>query len=226
MAPERSPEISSKTISTLKDLMDQKTTYEQLITEKLEGMPVPDMADAIWARIETQLDLDMPTDDGGSDPAPDAPSGSGWVGGAGLFAFVVALVTLFIINKNHKKKEPVIPSTNTTQKINDVQNSKAEVAPDSLKQVDWRPQAVIPENPVNPTLIPQDDTRKEDTIAIVPQAVLIQPFVPDTIHTITTMTPPKVNQDTVKPKKSRGVPNITDNDYRIVPVKKDSARGD
>ena len=45
--------------------MKEKRAYEHIISGKLEALPVPDMEDIIWARIETRLDTDMPTDDGG-----------------------------------------------------------------------------------------------------------------------------------------------------------------
>ena len=73
--------------------MNQKKAYEQIITGKLEALPLPDLADAIWARIETQLDIDMPEGDGGPGSGPS--SGGGWIGGAGLFVFVAALITIF-----------------------------------------------------------------------------------------------------------------------------------
>ena len=45
--------------------MNNKQAYEITITSKLEALPLPDMEDAIWSRIEAQLDIDLPTDDGG-----------------------------------------------------------------------------------------------------------------------------------------------------------------
>ena len=58
--------------------MNERKAYEQTIKGKLEAIPLPDMEDAIWARIETQLDIDMPTDDGGGNaPSPNNPSGFG-----------------------------------------------------------------------------------------------------------------------------------------------------
>ena len=87
--------------------MNQKKAYEQTIAVKLEAIPLPDMADAIWARIENQLDIDMPTDDGGGNSTPDAPSGFGWIGGSVLFVFAVALVSFFIINNNNKNKQTI-----------------------------------------------------------------------------------------------------------------------
>ena len=44
--------------------MRNKETYELTITSKLEALPLPNLEDAIWSRIEAQLDIDLPTDDG------------------------------------------------------------------------------------------------------------------------------------------------------------------
>ena len=94
--------------------MDHKQAYEQIIAGKLNALPLPDMADAIWSRIETQLDIDLPEDDGGgNNPAP--PSGGSWLGRAGLFVFIAAFVTIFLIYKNNKKTEALPQPGQTTQ---------------------------------------------------------------------------------------------------------------
>lgn len=209
--------------------MNQKTTYEQLITEKLEGMPVPDMADAIWARIENQLDIDMPTDDGGTDPEPRNPSGGGWVGGTGLFVFVVALVTIFFINKNQRKRAQTKPPVQIEQKANNVQlGDTLQKAPDrSMPFESSRPQAAAPGIPVGITPTASDNAVNKDTTALYPPMVTtVDQKTPDTVRNVVTVTPPPVSkQDSVKPKRTRGVPGITNDDYRIVPVDRDSAKG-
>jgi hypothetical protein len=101
MAPERSPQDLAKTDTALENEMEQRAAYEITIAGKLDHLPVPDMADAIWARIERQLDIDLPTNDGGNGPAPSKPSGPGAMGW-GLSALLVALVTTFFL----LKKEP------------------------------------------------------------------------------------------------------------------------
>ncbi|HEY1113515.1 MAG TPA: hypothetical protein VGE66_08130, partial [Chitinophagaceae bacterium] len=83
--------------------MNQKTPYELQIADKLQQLPLPDLQDAIWARIERTLDIDMPSDDGGGggdDSPPDTP----WWGSGGIGAFTfsmvfVAALTTFIIYK-------------------------------------------------------------------------------------------------------------------------------
>jgi hypothetical protein len=205
--------------------MNQKTTYEQLITEKLEGMPVPDMADAIWARIEHQLDIDMPTDDSGTDPEPKSPSGSGWIGGAGLFVFVAALVTIFLINKNKNKSNASNPYVPVIQRTDSMQrNPVFQTASDSNIISEKRPQVVTQDVPIKSAPAVGEHMINKDTSVAFPQG-LTPHFNSDTQQQVVTNVPPPVRQDSTKPKKSRGVQGITDNDYRIVPVAKDSTKG-
>jgi hypothetical protein len=83
--------------------MNERLKYEQLIGGKLQGLPVPDMADAIWSRIEAQLDIDLPTDDGGGGSPLTPPSGPTIIGW-GLSVFIIAVVTAFFLFKNKPEK--------------------------------------------------------------------------------------------------------------------------
>jgi hypothetical protein len=81
MAPERSKENSSTTTITGNSFMSASFPYEQLIARKLEELPLlPEMADAIWARITAELDAD-PGDDFGGDEFDGG--GGGEPGGSG-----------------------------------------------------------------------------------------------------------------------------------------------
>ncbi|HEU0112637.1 MAG TPA: hypothetical protein VFQ73_17305 [Flavisolibacter sp.] len=194
--------------------MNQKKAYEQIITGKLEALPLPDLADAIWARIETQLDIDMPEGDGGPGSGPS--SGGGWIGGAGLFVFVAALITIFLLSKNKNKENSLVLPNRTQQQapattpvINSgplIDNTRREVQTSA-------PARVQPKNDSTtsdfPGLMPSPDiTGNNPPSDSVQQATAIQ-------------LPPFLPADTVVKKRPRGVQGITDNDYRIVP-KKDS----
>jgi RNA polymerase sigma factor (sigma-70 family) len=65
-------------------------------------------------------------------------------------------------------------------------------------------------------------TDNQDSTTVAPQVITPAQLKPDTFHQITSVVPPPAKQDSVQPKKSRGVKGITDNDYRIVPVNMDS----
>jgi hypothetical protein len=194
--------------------MDRKKAYEQIIAGKLEALPLPDMADAIWSRIETQLDWEMPTDDGGGS-GPGAPSGGNWMGRAGLFVFIAAFVTIFLIYKNNKKAEPLVQPEPT------VQPAQPPLPAGTNNLINQGRKGEIP-LPQNQEVVPA--TRSgADSASSTPLPVTLAPT--DSVHQTTVIPPPfvPIGADTAPPKrKPRGVTGITDDDYRIVPDKKDS----
>lgn len=193
--------------------MDQKLSYEQLITTRLEALPIPDMADAIWNRIEQQLDLDMPTGDGGGGSVPGKPPGGLIAGGISLL-FVIAFISFLLFNGNKQQNlvpssEPSIPGTTTA------------------------PLSKPPDLPVPGGGEAVDNTRKNDVNLPPSQNDLVDltPVPSDSPQVINIQSPaPVITQpsplgiDTpAQVKKGRGVTGISDSDYRIIP-KKDSSR--
>jgi hypothetical protein len=97
--------------------MNQLPTYEQTIAQKREEIEIPDMADAIWGRVEAALDVEMPVND-----TPFFKQPAVWIIGAGILAIIIAL---FILSKNNttpaqqnlpQRTEPAIqPDTTTTR---------------------------------------------------------------------------------------------------------------
>lgn len=125
MAFERSKKDPPTKNKCVKNLVNATTPYEQLIAAKLDQVPVPDMADSIWAGIEMQLGVPGGEPDGADDgqdassdtsdaptDAPDAPTnklapksrGAGWYG-LGLVAVVA--ITLWWYFSLPKKQEPL-----------------------------------------------------------------------------------------------------------------------
>src|SRR6476620_1768263 len=103
MAPERSKENTAKTNTVFENRMNQKLTYEQTITGKLEALPVPDMEAAIWKRIEFQLDIDMPS--GGDSDAtqpPRFPKPGPLMLGAVSIVFLTALLIYSILTNKEQ----------------------------------------------------------------------------------------------------------------------------
>jgi len=196
--------------------MNERTTYELTINEKLQHLPLPNLEDAIWARVKAQLDLDLPSDDGGSS-GPDAPSGSGWTWGAGVFLFVAAFVAAFLFFKKPNQS----PSTTTAIPV---QTTTAPSTTNQPLQIDSE-QAVgkkgfLPAPNVVTGAPPGLFTNTAgDSIAAVPEN---RPAA-DSLQQSTVLQLPPLQIDTAKPKpKTRGVQGITDDDYRIVPAKRDS----
>lgn len=198
--------------------MDQRLQYEQLIAGKLESLPIPDMQDAIWSRIKAQLDIDMPTDDGGGDAGPQAPSGPG-IAGWGLSALVVAIISIFFLYKNQLVTAPEQAPSAPTEKVSapveqtngpPVSNQKQEALP--VTQPAATPM-ILPfaHDSVQQNNLPAPLTLSADSTTLLPSVEG------------TASSPPPVASDTVQ-KKTRGVPGIHPDDYRIVP-KKDSGQG-
>lgn len=200
--------------------MNERTTYEHIISGKLQTLPVPDMADAIWARIEAQLDIDMPTDDGpdGDGGAPHFPTGGFLIGGISI---IVVAVLYFIFSQTNKSSTPAtdLPQTNapvTSQPIAIPEESPPNAISKSNNTTTGTYTAPA-------TALPQIQAADSNfttnvPVALKPDSTTIAPMLPQ----VTAAAPPK--KDTLaSAKKSRGVTGLTDDDYRIVP-KKDSAK--
>lgn len=192
--------------------MDHKKAYEHIITGKLEALPLPDMAEAIWARIETRLDMDMPADDGGGDE-PDVPAGGGGWGRMGLFVFITAFVTAFLIYQNNKKTPAYIPSQI-------VQPAQPPLFKGDSSHISKQPANIRPALTQNPVVVPLTNKAPDSSSALLAPTI---PAGSDSAQPTSMQLPSLPVADTVLQKqKTRGVTGITDNDYRIVPAKKDS----
>lgn len=193
--------------------MSLNTPYEVTIAEKLQQLPLPDMADAIWARVERQLDIDLPADDGNGG-SPSSPSGSGWIGGAALALFVAVLFFVIL------KREKTTPALTLPKQNNTVISTPGTQTVESNKgEGNNVPLLVTPE--VVPNNLPgQVNSPPARIDSVVGNLPLPQP---DSTQTNTVLLPPpQVVTDSVKPSPGRGVRGISDGDYRIVPTKKDT----
>jgi cytoskeletal protein RodZ len=192
--------------------MDQRLSYEQLIAGKLQSIPVPDMSDAIWARVEAQLDIDMPTDDGGSAPQ-SPPSGPGIIGW-GLSVFVVVLISLFLLYKNNSKNSPIQTPSTTNQPISTPVENSAGPPEQDAKDI-RRSITADPQTPVDNATVKQDSIAPDPIVVNTPLRVdsisreITQPPVASSLPRDTTATG----------KKKKGVSGISEADYRIVPKK-------
>jgi hypothetical protein len=202
--------------------MNERATYELIIAGKLEQLQAPEMIDAIWAKIELQLDLDMPTGDGGGGNTPASPVRPGkWLNTGFIIAAVAILLTFYFYNSNKTNSNPSsAPSITNPQ----------QTPPTEEEVNNHSPGDSTPVNPVrsnNSTTVPLRNTTA-DTVTGVP-SVINNPEIRDTPALVLPteknnplVSPPANNRvDTVK--KQRGVKGINENDYRIVP-KKDTAK--
>ena len=199
--------------------MDERLKYEQLIGGKLQSLPVPDMQDAIWARIKAQLDIDLPTDDGdgGSSPqSPSVPKVIGW----GLSIVIITLITVFFLIKNKPvaKESTTNKATTTEQIVSPAQQNSGPPLP--AKEVNKSLAPVITENNAPFQTLSQDSARQQFPGADMPQISL-----PDIDNVQTNIAaPPSVTVnlpqrgDTASQmKKPRGMQGLTDSSYRIIP---------
>lgn len=191
--------------------MNQKETYEIIIAQKLEQLPVPAMEDAIWNRISAQLDIEMPQT---TPPDNTPPDNSALLNIATLFVLLTALSCYLFIEFFHQTPVQVTPTP--------------AIAPQTItKDSVWHelpPALVQPplpdERPVEKkTIIQPDTTHAIQPLIITPVVDSIATDPPEQIITppVIVLTPPAT--DTTPKKKPRGVPGLSDNDYKIAPKK-------
>ena len=189
--------------------MNNQMTYEITIKKKLENIPVPDLSEMIWARIENELDADPGDGTDNNPPSPSSPAGGIMLGGTALL-FIIALIIYFL---NKPNNTPQIDKVQTTIPV---QNNHPNLPPASVN--------------VLPTIT--STNKKQENVAgtqeplenpVTSQTTINDSMpMPDVVRgNEIPLTLPKT-MDTIPPKKTRGVSGITNDDYKIVP-KKDSS---
>jgi len=198
--------------------MNQKTTYEILIAEKLEQVAVPDLQELIWARIEAALDAG--NGDGNDGPSSGSPVGpKGIIGGiAGLV--LIFLAAWFLITGRQQ------PETNAPLQM-PVPAAPAVVSPgtgppDKVIQNPDQPKFTAPGMTENIIDQPQDTLSASADMPFQPAADIPQPTVVLPATEAALPPPAVVDKDSSTIKKKRGVKGISPSDYKIVP-KKDSS---
>lgn len=192
--------------------MNEQPLYEQQIASKLEQLPVPDMADAIWLRIKNQLDTDMPT--GGHTPPPPpppSPRNSGH-GKARIPGILVASIVLIYF---------IIPKKQTSHPIpKNISADSVSTSPAPAAQQSGQPPANKTKKPVPVLPDKQQDTAASGLVTpVFPMPVQLDTLVPLPVITAPAIIPSTpLKQDSVPAKKKpRGVKGISDGDYKIVP---------
>jgi hypothetical protein len=214
MAFKRGQKIAKAT-DTTKQNVNLLPAYEQTIAERLEGIEIPDMADAIWGRIAAALDVEMPVHD-----APAAPEGTPffkdpavWVISAGILAIIIALFILFSSRNTTPPPQPNLP-----------QHTQPAVKPDTIMKKDFKPpgkQTPLPEKNTRPiNQKPVADTsafinKNPDSLLKMPPALIAPP--------VNTSPPPAIKLPPaggmkpsieIPPRKKYGV-EVSDSGYRF-----------
>ena len=190
--------------------MNNQMTYEITIKKKLENIPVPDLSEMIWARIENELDADPGDGTDNNPPSPSSPAGGIMLGGTALL-FIIALMIYFLNNKPND-----IPQIDKVQTTLPVQNNQPNLPPANVN--------------VQPTIT--STNKKQENVAgtqepleipVTSQTTINDSMpMPDVVRGNEIPLPLPKTMDTIPPKKTRGVSGITNDDYKIVP-KKDSS---
>lgn len=192
--------------------MNKQMTYEITIKKKLENIPVPDLSEMIWARIENELDTDPGDSSDNNPPSPSSPTGGIILGGTALL-FIMALTFYFLTKKPNE-----IPQIDKVQTTLPVQNNNQPNSPgtNANVQTNTRPGNINQENIA--------DTSTQVEIPFTSQSIVNDSIVKTEIAqgNEIPLTLPKT-MDTIPVKKTRGVTNISNDDYKIIP-KNDSSR--
>jgi len=207
MALKRSQKIAKKTVRTK---MNRLPTYEQTIAALKDGIEIPDMADAIWGRVESALDVEMPVND---TPAalgkPFFKNPAVWMISAGIIAIIIAL---FLLSRNRRTAPP--PQRDLPQQ------TEPTIKPDTAMKQDFKPPGSpkpIPEKTTSTTAQKHvadtaahsafihekpDSLLKASPVIITPPAIIVPP--PGIMK-------PSID---IKPRKKYGV-EVSDSDYRF-----------
>lgn len=190
--------------------MNNQMTYEITIKKKLENIPVPDLSEMIWARIENELDADTGDGTDNNPPSPSSPAGGIMLGGTALL-FIIALMIYFLNNKPN-----YIPQIDKVQTTLPVQNNQPNLPPANVNV----------QSTITSTNKKQENvagTQKPLEIPVTSQTTINDSMpVTDIVRGNEIPLPLPKTMDTIPPKKTRGVSGITNDDYKIVP-KKDSS---
>jgi hypothetical protein len=113
--------------------MNLLPTYEQTIANMQGEMEIPDMADAIWGRVEAALDVEMPVNDSPAPPQgnPFFKQPAVWIIGAGILAIIIVLFLLM----SNSKTTPA-PQRNLPRPV------KPTIKPDTILKQEYKPPAV------------------------------------------------------------------------------------
>lgn len=207
--------------------MASTTPYELLITQKLEQVPLPDLADSIWASIETQLDAPFPGEDGNDTPI-EYPPQKGLPGTGKLFyiavpALLFTAAWFYFKNKKQQPPEKAIPvlearpdSVSTDSSGNLLDPGKNPDIQNKIKKQEDNPDTqhsfILPGLPADSAFRLLTPPVQQDTASLLTAPPVV--IIADTAL----KTPPS--------KKTKGVKGITNNDYKIITERKDSAKKD
>jgi hypothetical protein len=203
--------------------LNQLTSYEILIAEKVAQAPVVDLADSIWASIDQQLTADPGGNDQPSSSKPAQP-------GTGLYFYIIAAAIIIIVSIIlYNKSKNNVPQKNN----NSLPPVPEQIMPPLNEIVDSGRVSNEQKNkfifPVKPLRQPDSSFNMPpllltpDSVFNLPPPVILDSFTNKKLPVLTVPDSSSSNTNP-SPKKPRGVKGLTDDDYKIISGKKDSTK--
>ena len=208
--------------------MNLKAPYEIIIATKLEQeLPVPDMSDAIWARIELQL-TDVPSAEADASAGPDMIAGATITGKtlAIVIGCVLALLILFFVLKSkikNQQKLRVPPPLHQPGKVIDYPpltgpvSSKINAAGTiTIKKINSKEKNLLQSEAA---LI-----LKKDSANTLPPAILVpDPYSTNIAQPVKRNMPDSLREAPVL-KRPTGVPLSNNDGYKVTSERSDSVK--
>ena len=199
--------------------MSQLAPYEKTIVKKMGQLAAPDMMDSIWENVEARLNIELPVDKSSSSINTKSFLKKGkWV--IILGAAIVVVIFLLVKNRQKKPVKNTLPSLlQNEQKTKDSNNATSTPNRSAEKKESINRNIAPPAFPdtqvANTFLLPWPDSPvKTNTLVIQPPEIKIP---------IANPVLPQLKKDSIQNgNKKKGVQDITDDDYKIKAVKKDS----
>ena len=204
--------------------MQQPTPYETAIAAKLEQVPVPDMADSIWASIVLQLDADLPSDDGDDTPSKDPTKGKPGMSKGFYYPLIGAIIIVVLLLYKTNKKQPavnnnlpVLPNTTTIAPVADSDRSIKNITEKNTNASLQSNKKDTVANPLNSGNRLRFDSAlgQPSSLSNYDSSSLLLKNKPALPSFDSTAAPPLI--------RPKGVKGITNDDYRLY-GKKDSAK--
>jgi hypothetical protein len=215
------PEDFCKNDYQQKKIMNSLLPYEEQIAGKLVQVPLPEMEDTIWSRIEGMLDADSELEENVSEEKnintkPHSSFLSGRVIVAAAIFIIVLIVVIITIKKPKKEIQNTKPSLPPPATVEIKKQKTIETTLQKLpEQADKKNKTIKPDNKIQtvdsihtiPPAIGSINTKKPEPDFLFPKPVISLPVKKDSIT-----------------KKPKGVLGISDSDYRFKLNKNDSIK--
>lgn len=199
--------------------MSQLAPYEKIIAKKIGQLAMPDMMDSVWGNVEARLNIELPVDK----PSSSINTKSflkkrKWF--IILGAAIVVVIFLLVKNRQKKPVKNTLPNLQQNEQKTKVSNNATSTPNRNAKKKESinrniAPAAVPDTQITNTFLLPWPDSSVKTNIQV------FQP--PDIKIPIANPVLPPLKKDSIQNgNKKKGVQDITDDEYKIKAVKKDS----